>query len=256
VDGLVCDLDGVVYRDDEPVPGVAEKIEQLRRAGIRIVFCTNNSTKTPAEYADKLRGFGLRAAKDDIVTSSVVTAETLVGRGLRGRRVLVVGEAGLRSALSDGGLRVLDGTDDEAADIVAVGLDRSFDYSAMRRATLALRDGALFVATNDDATFPAPGGRLWPGGGAILASLEVASGRRAEVMGKPHAPMLDAAERRLRGARAIAVVGDRPDTDLRGGTNKGWTTILVLSGVTSRAEAAAAEPRPDVVLDSLASLTL
>jgi phosphoglycolate/pyridoxal phosphate phosphatase family enzyme len=254
VDGLVCDLDGVVYRDDEPVEGVASKIEELRRAGIRIVFCTNNSTKTPAEYADKLRRLGLRATDDDIVTSSVVTAETLVARGLRGRRALVVGETGLRAALSHAGLRVVDGA--EGADVVAVGLDRSFDYASMREATLALRAGALFVATNDDATFPAPGGRLWPGGGAILASLEVASGRRAEVMGKPHAPMMDAAERRLAGARHIAIAGDRPDTDLAGGAAKGWTTILVLSGVTSAAEAAAASPPPDVVLDSLASLVV
>jgi ribonucleotide monophosphatase NagD (HAD superfamily) len=123
----------------------------------------------------------------------------------------------------------------------------------MRRATLAVRAGAQLVATNDDASFPAPDG-LWPGAGAILASIEVASGARAEVMGKPHPPMMDAVARRLDGCRDIAIVGDRPQTDLRGGIARGWTTILVTSGVVSPEDAPKVDPPPDAVLGSIADL--
>jgi 4-nitrophenyl phosphatase len=136
---------------------------------------------------------------------------------------------------------------------VVVGWDGAFDYSRMRAACLAVRAGAELIATNSDATFPAPDG-LWPGAGAILASIEVSSGRRAEVLGKPHAPMMDAAARRLEGCERIAIVGDRADTDLAGGISRGWKTILVTSGVTTPEEALALDPQPDLILGSLAEL--
>jgi phosphoglycolate/pyridoxal phosphate phosphatase family enzyme len=252
MDGLVCDLDGVVYRGEEPIPGAPEALARLRRAGVRVVFCTNNSTRTPEQYAEKLTRLGVAARPDEILTSAVVTAEVLRQRGFTGRRALVVGGEGLRRALDGIGVAHADGSG--AVDVVVVGLDRSFDYELMRRAAAALHAGAAFIASNDDATFPAPGGEMWPGAGAILASLQVASGRRAEVMGKPHTPMMDAAERRLSGSRDIVIVGDRPETDLRGGAAKGWRTVLVLSGVTSRADARSVEPAPDAVIESLAEL--
>ena len=120
----------------------------------------------------------------------------------------------------------------------------------MRRAAIAVRRGATFIATNDDATFPAADG-LWPGAGSILASIERASGRRAEVMGKPHAPMMDAAQKRVGDAERIAIVGDRVDTDLAGGADRGWTTILVLSGVTTQEQARDLAPQPDHVIGSI-----
>jgi 4-nitrophenyl phosphatase len=253
MDGLVCDLDGVVYRGDEPVAGAASALERLRFAGVRIVFCTNNSMRTPEQYVEKLNRYGIRAGTDEVLTSAVVTAEVLEERGFAGRRALVVGGEGLRRALDGIGVAEVDGRG-TPADAVVVGLDLLFDYDLMRRAARALHHGAAFIASNDDATFPAPGEERWPGAGAILASLEVAAGRHAEVMGKPHAPMMDAAERRLRGATDIAVVGDRPETDLRGGAARGWRTVLVLSGVTSRDDAGYVDPPPDVVLESIAAL--
>ena len=252
-DGVVCDLDGVVYRGQEPVAGAAQAIERLRRRGTRVLFCTNNSTPTVEDCRSALRRVGVDAAADDILTSAVVAGETLARRGRRGARALVVGEAGLRESIAAAGLALDDG-DERSGDVVVVGLDRGFTYAAMRRALQWLRAGAEFVATNTDATFPAPGGVVWPGAGAIVASLIECSGRHPEVMGKPHAPMMDAAERRLAGAQRVAIVGDRPETDLAGGAAKGWTTVLVLTGVTSRAEAAKARPRPDVVLDGLGAL--
>jgi 4-nitrophenyl phosphatase len=251
---LICDLDGVVYRGDTPIDGAAAALGHVREAGVGVVFCTNNSTQTVEHYKEKLARHGIEASAGEIVTSAVVCGEVFAARGLAGARALVVGGPGLVESVSAAGLVVEEDPDPSTVDVVAVGLDATFDYDALRRAALSVHAGAELFATNDDATYPAPGGREWPGAGAILAAIEVASKRRAEVMGKPHPPMMEAAERRLPGARRIGMVGDRPETDLRGGEAMGWTTILVLSGVTPAARASEVEPKPDVVLESIADL--
>jgi 4-nitrophenyl phosphatase len=251
-DALVCDLDGVVYRGDAPIPRAPEAIGEFRRRGVKVVFCTNNSRSTVTQYVDKLAGFDIEIAPTDIVTSAVVTAEVLEQRNARGKQALVVGGDGVREALASIGVSTDAGTLEEV-DFVIVGWDPDFDYEKMKRASLAVRKGAEFIATNDDAAFPAPDG-LWPGAGAILASIEVASGRRAEVMGKPHAPMMNAVARRVSGAEHVALVGDRPETDLAGGLARGWTTILVTSGVTRPEDARKVEPQPDLVVRDLAEL--
>ncbi|MDQ4024208.1 MAG: HAD-IIA family hydrolase [Actinomycetota bacterium] len=254
VDGLVCDMDGVFYRGDEPIPCTGEAVERWRAAGKRIVFCTNNSHHTVSEYVAKLARSGVAASEDEVVSSGVVLGEVLRGRGARGRRALAVGAQGLRAGLAAAGVvAVDDAAPPEEIDYVVVGWDGDFDYRKMRRACSAVRAGAELLATNSDATFPAPDG-LWPGAGAILASIEVCSGRRAEVLGKPHEPMMEAAARRLAGCRRIAIAGDRADTDLAGGIARGWLTILVTSGVTSPEEAPELDPEPDLVLGSLAEL--
>lgn len=252
-DVLVCDLDGVLYRGDEPISGAADAVGSLRDAGIRILFCTNNSRYTVADYTAKLSGFGIDVG-DDLLTSALVTADVLAGRGMTGKTAIVVGGAGIKEALGSACIAVKDDPSVTRADVVVVGWDPAFDYDAMKRASAAVRHGAALVATNDDAAFPAPGGELWPGAGAIVAAIEVASGSRAEVMGKPHAPMLDALERRAGPGARIAAVGDRPETDLAGAAARGWSTILVLSGVTAADRAGALEDPPDLVVDSIAEL--
>jgi HAD superfamily hydrolase (TIGR01457 family) len=250
-DGLVCDLDGVVYSGDQAILGSPEAIAKLRAGGVSIVFCTNNSRSTVAQYRAKLAGLGVDASGRDILTSATVTAEELARRGRRGETAMVVGGEGVRSALDEAGIGP--SAPDERPDIVVVGLDMDFSYDTMRRAALAVRGGAELVATNDDAALPTPAG-LWPGAGAIVAAIETASGSTAEVMGKPHAPMMEAAARRLGGCKRIAMVGDRPETDLAGGAARGWTTVLVTSGVTSPDHAADVTPRPDVIAADLAEL--
>lgn len=218
--------------------------------GVRVVFCTNNSRSTVAQYVEKLGSMGIEADPDDIVTSSVVTGEVLEAEG-GDRSAVTIGGDGIRDAVAGAGIEILPEPRHDA-DLVIVGWDLEFTFEKMKRATLAITNhGARFIATNEDAAYPAPGG-LWPGTGAIVASIAVASGATAEVMGKPHAPMMEAAARRLEGCRNVAVVGDRPDTDLAGGLSRGWTTILVLSGVTT--DASSAVPVPDLVLTSLADL--
>lgn len=252
-DALVCDLDGVIYRGDDAIAGASQAIAALRARGVRILFCTNNSRTTVAGYVDKLTRMGIEVLPTEIITSAVVTAEVLERRGFAGKTAIVVGGDGIREALAGVCISVKDDPAVTASDLVVVGWDPGFTYDAMRRASVAVRKGALLVATNDDASFPATDG-LWPGAGAILASIETASGRRAEVFGKPHPPMMEAAAARLDGSGSIAVIGDRPDTDLAGGAARGWTTILVLSGVTSADQVAAISPAPDFVVESITEL--
>ncbi|MBW3594428.1 MAG: HAD-IIA family hydrolase [Actinobacteria bacterium] len=250
IDGLVCDLDGVLYVGDTPIQGAAERIARLADDGVRIVYCTNNSKPTVAQYVDKLTAMGLEVDPDDVVTSSVVTGEVLAADG-SGRSAVVIGGDGVTEAITAAGIDIVPEPRAEA-DLVVVGWDLDFTFDKMRRATLAITNhGARLIATNEDAAYPAAEG-LWPGTGAIVASIAVASGATAEVMGKPHRPMMDAVARRLEGCERVAVVGDRPDTDLAGGLSRGWTTILVLSGVTK--DPSRAEPMPDVVLQSVAEL--
>ncbi len=251
-DGIVYDLDGVIYRGDVPIPGAAEAITELKAKGVRVLFATNNSRVTVEGYVGKLTSMGVPAESEEIVTSALVTAEELRRRETAGKAIVVGGE-GIRVALTGVGIEVDDDPAARSSDLVVVGWDPDFDYPAMRRAAFAVRAGATFIATNDDAAFPAPDG-LWPGAGAILSSIEIASGGRAEVMGKPHKPMMEACARRLDGATRVAVVGDRPETDLAGAAAMGWDAVLVLSGVTSAEDAKTVDPAPDLVIGSLADL--
>jgi 4-nitrophenyl phosphatase len=253
IDGLVCDMDGVLYRGSETIPGAPEAIARLRDNGVRILFCTNNSNLTVAQYCEKLADMGIVANPSDILTSAVVTCEVLRERGFAGKRALVVGGRGLEDAASDAELQTWTDPGSEQVDVVLIGWDPHFDYRKMTRAATAVRNGAHFIASNADATFPAPEGPL-PGAGALVASIEVASGRRAEVLGKPHKPMTDAIVRRLGSEGRLGAVGDRPDTDLAVAFQMGWMAILVLSGVTSAAQAAALQRAPDLVVDSIAEL--
>lgn len=250
---LVCDMDGVLYRGNDTIPGAPEAIARLRERGVRVLFCTNNSNQTVHQYRDKLARMDIEATLGDILTSAVVTGEVLKERGFAGKRALVVGGEGLDTAVHEAGVEVCPDPGSAGVDVVLIGWDPGFDYGKMERAASAVRNGATLIASNADATFPAPNGPL-PGAGAILASIEVAGGKRAEILGKPHRPMTDAIVRRLGTEGSIAAVGDRPDTDLAGAFEMGWMTILVLSGVTSRAEADSLERRPDLILDSLADL--
>jgi 4-nitrophenyl phosphatase len=252
MDGLMCDMDGVLYRGDEVIEGAPEAIAAIKRAGIETLFCTNNARYTPDQYLEKLARLGFEIDRSELLTSAMVTAKVLASRGLKGSRALVIGGDGLEVALADEGItRTLPGEKD--IDLVVVGWDPSFDYESMTAGARAVIDGATLIASNADATFPAPDGLL-PGAGAIVASIERASGHEAEVIGKPHQPMMDAVQEHLAGARSIAAVGDRPDTDLDGARGKGWMTILVLSGVTSADAARKLEPAPDLVIESIADL--
>lgn len=252
IDGLACDLDGVVYRASTPIPRAIACLRELEKRGFPIVYCTNNSALTPQAYAEKLKAMGLTTRPENVVTSSIVAGEVLSELGLSGKSAYVVGAEGLQVAVSDAGLKILPRNSGDA-DVVVIGSDRSFDYEMLDNASRAVRRGAIFIASNDDATYPSEKD-LEPGAGALLAAIEVAGGRRAEVVGKPHEPMMKSAARRFPPGARLAMVGDRPDTDLDGARAMGWATILVLSGVTDADAARRLDPQPDLTLGDLGDL--
>lgn len=244
---VVCDLDGVVYRGDNEIPGGGEALAALDARGYRIIFATNNSSKTDEQVAAKItRLSGYPASTDQIVTSARAAALLLDGAG---ERVYVVGGEGLRVAMTDSGHELVASGRDASA--VAVGFDLDLSYDRLREATSALRAGARFIASNLDTTFPAAENDIWPGAGSIVAALEAASGRKAEAAGKPFGPMQKLISTRL-APGPVWVVGDRPETDLELGRSAGWSTVLTLSGITPPWAADGHEA--DIVVASLADL--
>ena len=238
---VLLDLDGVLYRGDGAVPGAAEVVAELRAAKKRIVFLTNNSARTPEQVAVKLWGLGIESAPDEVVTSARPTARLVAADG-RTPTAYVIGQDGVRAALAEAGVEVLDGSP-ERADFVVVGWDGDVGYDELRVASVLARRGARLVATNDDASYPAPGGELWPGAGAILAAVETASGRTATVVGKPHRHLFDEALEQA-GTREAVMVGDRVETDIAGAAAAGIDAVLVLSGASGRGDLLDADRLP------------
>ncbi|MCZ7526042.1 MAG: HAD-IIA family hydrolase [Acidimicrobiia bacterium] len=236
---VCCDLDGVVWRGEEPVPGAADGVARLRGAGIRVGFVTNNSSATTADVVARLARSGVPAGPDDVITSAHAAAALLAASHPAGSTVLACSGPGVEEALAARGFRVVA---EGPADAVVVGWHRTFDFERLHRASAAVRDGARFVATNLDATYPVAGGLL-PGNGALVAAVATAAGRRPEVAGKPEAAMVALVHERL-GARGV-VVGDRPSTDGALAAALGWPFALVLSGVTSGDGEAGGERVPD-----------
>ncbi len=226
---LIFDLDGVVYLGNEAVPGAGDTLERLDRAGHNILFCTNNSSRTRSQSAEKIHRVTGYPAQPDQIASSAMAAGRLVEPS---SHVLRVGGDGVAEAIRLAGAVEVFGIE---ADMVVVGIDFSFDYDLMDRAAAAVRNGARFVATNRDVTYPSPTG-LKPGAGSIVAAVEAASGVVPVNAGKPEPTM-----RRLLNEMLVdgpvVMIGDRPDTDLAMADIEGWTSVLVDTGVTPAAVA-------------------
>lgn len=256
--GVVMDMDGVLWRGNLILPGVAEGFAFLRKWGIPFVLATNNSSRSPAEYILKLAGFGI----DGVQTSQIVSSGTATVHHLRahypvGTTVHVLGGDGLKGMLVAAGFIVSDGDSAGEGDpvrVVVAGIDFHLNYDKLKHTSLLLRDGADFIGTNDDATFPMPDG-LAPGAGSILAALRTASGREPLVMGKPGAAMFEAALAALgTDAPSTLMIGDRLNTDIEGAARLGLQTALVLTGVSTQAEADAAPNPPGDVYAGLPEL--
>jgi phosphoglycolate/pyridoxal phosphate phosphatase family enzyme len=249
-DAFLFDLDGVLFRGDTAIPGASDAVARLRELGRRLAFVTNNSSRTPSDVVAHLARVGIDAFEDEVVSSALTTAALLAERGCR--RAFVVGEAGLRDALVAQGIEIR--PDDELpVDVVVVGWDRTLTYETLRAATVLVQDGAALVASNADANYPAPDGHRWPGAGAILAAIETAAETRAEVIGKPHAPLLLEALARTGGARPL-MIGDRLDTDIDGANRLGWDSCLVLTGISTTDDVERTGIVPTHVLDDLRGL--
>jgi 4-nitrophenyl phosphatase len=244
---LLVDMDGVLYRGQSALTGAAELIRFLQSSGLGYLLVTNNSTLTPAQFRARLAGMGMDVPEDHIFPSSVATASYLATQAPPGTRVFVVGEQALIQELEKRGF-VMGGR--ESAYVVA-GWDKYLTYDKLVTATLAIRDGATYIGTNPDKTYPLERD-IVPGAGAIQAAITAATDVEPLVIGKPGTPALLQALAMLGGhPEDTAILGDRLDTDIVGGQRAGIHTILVLTGISTREEALACDAAPDLIYTDL-----
>lgn len=250
---VILDLDGCVWIGDRPVDGSVEAIAALREAGKRVAFATNNSWHAGEEHVARLWGLGIQASLADVVTVGGAL-QHLLAETRNGTTAFVIGSEWLHRHVAEAGLKVLNGTDlASRVDVVVVGGTDSVTYDDLRNASLAVQRGADLMGTARDPTLPMPEG-MWPGTGAILAAVEVASGAKATIVGKPQPQLFLTALDRLGEGRTL-VVGDRLDSDVAAAAAAGLDAALVLSGGTSAEEARdAPDPRPVAVAETLGAL--
>jgi len=292
VKGVVVDMDGVLWVGERPLPGLEAFFALLRERRLPYVLATNNASRSPGFYVRKLSRMGVRIDERSVLTSALAAADWLTGELPRGAPVYVVGQEGLRHALSAAGFAVVETavepageqvgvrggptadpgprqqTDDDpvraalpratdriaAVSAVVVGIDFDVTYRVIRDAVLLIRRGALFVGTNGDLTYPSELG-LVPGAGSILAAIEAASGVEPVIVGKPERHLYDAALARLGlPAARTAMIGDRLDTDILGGRRAGLKTVLVCTGIDSSETVERTGIVPDLVVDGLEEL--
>ncbi len=254
VQALIVDMDGVLWEGNRALPGLTEFFAAIRTRGLKVVLATNNASQTAEQYAAKLAGFGVHVDVAEVMTSAMATAEVLSKRDLPSRKVYVIGGDGIQNAMAGAGFERL-GLYEKGAAVVVVGMDRGLSWDKLATATINLRAGAAFVGTNPDVTVPSEHGTTH-GNGAILAALTAATGLKPEIIGKPEPTMYQLALDHLGIApeRALAV-GDRLDTDIMGANRAGIDSVLVLSGVSTRAEAGAGPARPSVIMTDIRELT-
>jgi HAD superfamily hydrolase (TIGR01450 family) len=253
-DHVLLDLDGCLWVGDDACDGAADAVGALREAGKSVRFLTNDVRHGPEDFVRKLWRLGFQAAVDEVLSVGAAVQRLLAER--HGGAAFVIGSQALVDHVAAAGLRIVNRTPFATrADVVVVGAHEDFVFDELRVAVQAVLRGAELIGATRDPTFPMPDGP-WPGTGAVLAAVETAVGRPADVVvGKPEPGMYEAARATLGRGRVLAV-GDRLDIDVAGARRAGLDSALVLTGGTSRAEAAAADPRPTYVGDSLAALVL
>jgi glycerol 3-phosphatase-2 len=252
-DAALLDLDGVVYLGGSAIPGASDALAGAAKRGMKLAYVTNNASRSPNAIAAQLTGMGVAATAADIVTSAQAAAHVLADRLPAGAPVLVVGGTGLRLALRERGLRPVT-TAAERPLAVVQGYSPGIGYGLLAEAAIALNAGALFVASNADATLPTPRGPQ-PGNGSLVQVLVHATGHEPIVAGKPEPPLHAESVQRV-GAKRPLVVGDRLDTDIEGAVRGGADSLLVLTGVSRPADALLAVPqqRPSYLAADLSGL--
>lgn len=247
--GFLIDMDGVIYRGKQLIPGAERFISQLRDSNTPFAFLTNNSQRTRRDVVAKLGRMGIAVEESHIFTCAMATARFLAAQKPHGT-AFVIGEGGLMQALHRNGYAIVD----DDPDYVVVGEGRTFNMEIVEAAVRMILRGSKLVATNIDPNCPTNHG-LRPGCGAIVAMLETATGLKAFSVGKPSPVMMRAARKELGLATAETImIGDTMETDILGGVSMGYRTILVLSGSTRREDLVRYAYRPDLVVDSLADL--
>jgi 4-nitrophenyl phosphatase len=250
IDALILDMDGVLWRGSEAIGNLNSIFIQIDKLGWKVIFATNNATRSPQQYVNLLASFGVHVELWQIVTSAAAVTYFLTSQFPKGGPIYIIGEQGLIDACADQGF--LHSEINPVA--VVVGLDRKLTYEKLKIATLLIRSGIPFIGTNPDLTFPTPQG-LVPGAGSILAALTAASSVIPTIAGKPEPTIYKIALERLAlSPSQVLVIGDRPETDIAGAQKIGCHTALVLSGVTNQDQANVWKPAPDLIAPNLESI--
>jgi len=232
IKSLIFDMDGVLWKDENPLVNLQRVFKYINDHNINYAFATNNSTKTPEEYHQKLLKLGIPNIPNQIITSSIVVLTQMLKKFPNGGPVFIIGENGLVEPLMQAGFY----HNEESVLAVVGGMDRQVNYDKFKKAILFLQKDVDFFFTNSDTTFPTPQGKI-PGAGSILRTLEVGSGRNAIIAGKPKPAMFDKALDILNSSPDnTLVIGDRLETDILGGLNAHCLTALVLSGISKKSE--------------------
>lgn len=247
---LLLDMDGVLWRDMEPIGDLRAILAKIAAKGLQAAFVTNNATRTVEQYQEKFHSFGAEVKAEQIHTSSKAAARYLRQQYPKGGNIYVIGERGLREAVEEQGFTIAE----KDCVAVVVGLDRELTYEKLRRATLLINGGAAFIGTNPDRTLPSPDGEV-PGAGTILAALEAATGASPTVIGKPGTALLESAMAQLGVTpEETLMIGDRIDTDVAAGQKAGCRSALVLTGITSEQAARVWKPALDYIEKDLETL--
>ena len=251
--GLIIDMDGVLWHDHKPLGDLPAIFSQLDDYGYKVVLATNNNTRTIDAYHEKLKGFGVVLKDWQIINAAQAVGSYLREKFPGGANVYVVGESSLKQTLSDYGMRVVS-EQEPTADVVVASLDYSLTYEKLKRASLMIQTGSYFVGTNPDVTLPTPEG-LIPGAGTVIGALEIASGKKAMIIGKPEPALYEMALDRLKlSANETLAIGDRLETDILGAQTAGIHTALVLSGASTLADLRDFHPQPDIIAQDLTEL--
>lgn len=254
IKALILDMDGVVWKADAPIGDLAAIFQRIRERGLKFAFATNNSTKTSEQYVARLKEFGVQAEPWQVVTSSQGAAHVMAQKFLPGTKVFMIGEDGIEMALRERGFEILSVEDATQAQAVVMGMDRAINFQKLCEATLLVRRGIPFYATNPDKTFPTPRGEI-PGAGAWYSVVTTAADAQPVVAGKPFPFLIELSLEKLGTKKEeTLVVGDRLETDIAAGQVVGCPTALVLSGVSSREEAELWYPQIDMIAEDLATL--
>lgn len=254
IKALIIDMDGVIWKSDAPIGDLAATFQRIRERGLKFVFATNNSTRTPEQYVARLKEFDIEVEPWQIVTSSQGAAHAVAQKFPRGTKVFMIGEDGIQLALEERGFEIVSVEDAPQAEVVVMGIDRGITFQKASEATLLVRRGIPFYATNPDKTFPTPRGEI-PGAGAWISIITTATDVQPIMAGKPFPFLMDLSLEKLGTKKEeTLVVGDRLETDIAAGQAVGCPTALVLSGVSTKEQAEIWKPKIDIIAEDLAML--
>jgi len=255
IKGLIIDMDGVLWHDTKPLGDLVKIFDRISEMDLKFILATNNATKTVEEFLNKLENFGVNLTEDHVINSAQATGYYLLEKFGEGTVVYVLGQPSLKETLRSFGMSICEDNDD-CCKVVVASLDYHLTYEKLKKASLLIQSGCVFIGTNADRTLPTPEGFI-PGSGTLIGALEIASGKEAKIIGKPEPLLYEMALKRLNlTPEETLAIGDRLETDIAGAQAAGIHTALVLSGASSLEEAKGYSQPPEIITQDFTELII